>query len=133
MGMMLHGRGEIGGMLRLLLAALLLLSQAVAQAATGPVANSSADAVERLALQTLCHGAPSDDRTPAPVPVHHDCLFCPACHLAAHAVVLGAGSPAVLPPVLAFIGLAAPPPTSTGPPPRYRVSAPSTGPPAISA
>ena len=133
MGMMLHRRREIGGMLRVLLAALLLLSQVIAQAAAMPVGSSSADAVEHLALQTLCHGAPSDDKTPAPIPAHHDCLLCPACHLAGHALVVNSGSPVVFPPVLAFIGLAAPPPASTGPPPRYRGSAQPTGPPAISA
>ena len=110
----------------MVLALLLLFARAVAipMPMAGP-----ADPVALAALHTICH---VPDGSPAPEPGHHPahdgCLLCPACHLAAAALLPAA-------PAFAWqlaIRAAAHPgtlPQATGPPHAIRLAARPTGPP----
>lgn len=120
-------RRRVRGMPCVLLAALLFLARLIAPATAMPAPVSPADAIEQIALHSLCHGAPAGDHAPAPA--HHDCLLCPACHLLSHAAIPPPGGPALRPPARTLIGLAAPLPPATASPARPRPVAQPTGPP----
>lgn len=80
---------------------------------------------------TICHtGDPDDGQAPATPARHvHDCVLCPACHIAASATLAEAAAVAMprLQPTL--IAPAAPPPPATGPPHPIRLADRPTGPP----
>lgn len=111
----------------MLLAAVLLVARLMAPAAAMPA--NPGDAIEQIALHSLCHDGPAHEPDPGKLPSHHDCLLCPACHLLSLPALSPAGGPALHKPTPRLIGLATPLPPATGPPPRPRTVAQPTGPP----
>lgn len=117
------------GMPCMLLATFLLFARLVAPAMAVPM--PPADGITQLAI---CHtAAPGEQPGGTGQPDHHDCLLCPACHLASHAVLPLSAAPGLPLPQGAFFNVATPPPPATGPPLCRRAAAQPTGPPAFSA
>lgn len=119
---------------RLLAPAIAMPQTAVPQTVM-PQTGAALAVFDRLAREAICHAAPEGSGGPArEAPAGHgDCLLCPACHLVAAAALPTSAGPGLPLPRLAPIGLVAPPPSATGPPPARRFATPPTGPPARSA
>ena len=112
--------------------ALLMLFARLAGAAPMPAA-SEADTVARAALHTICHTGPADDaghHGPSHDGSHNGCLLCPACHLAAVAVLPASASALARPATVTVLRRVVVPPPATGPPHAGRLAARPTGPPA---
>ena len=137
----LHRR-RVGGMPCMLLALLVLFARLVAPVmamppATSPTASPAGPGVAALAAFAICHAGPADDAadgaTGEPGLKHEtppaDCLLCPVCHIAGQALFPAPGGPAMEPPGLLGVSLAAPLPPATAPPARPRAAAPPAGPP----
>jgi len=133
-------RRLIGGMPSVLLAVLLVLARLLAPAMAMPSAGSDVAAFDHLVRQAICHvtsdeaGAPAKEVPAKEMPTGHgECPACPACHIAAAAVLPVPAGPHLPVPTLLAIGLSAPLPPATGPPLCTRAAAQPTGPPHLSA
>ena len=121
-------------MCRLMLAVLVLLARLLG---TGlPIASALAAPVDFAGLDgaAICHGGgtpevPADQHPSKPPGHDHACLLCPACVMAAPAMLPPSGD---MPPRVHVQrpGHTALPPPATGPPHVDRAATPPTGPPA---